>query len=314
MQQDNTGVYENRKFHELKIALSWISWPFLFAFCVALTAYGMSIDRPYLFFNASYLFLIISLLYLERFMPHEKKWREKDGQILADIGHTLTSKGTTQAILYVNTLIGVNMVTNDQALIAGLAIWPSDWPLYAQVALAVVASEFMLYWAHRTAHEVPFIWRFHAVHHSVSKLWIVNTGRFHFIDSLYSIVLGIFPLILLGAPMIVVTWVGAITAFIGMLTHCNVEMRFGWLSYIFNTPGLHRWHHSKKLREGNTNYGENIMLWDLLFGTFFNEDRRPPTNIGITDHMPRRFIHQIIWPFIGQDKKRSIEETEKAAL
>jgi len=313
LDQNITGVWDNRSHHGLKMALSWLSWPFLLTACIGITAYGFSIDRPYLFFNSAYLFLIVSLLLLERFMPHEQKWRSPDGQILADIGHTLTSKGTTQAILYVNTLIGVNMVTNDQALISGLQIWPSEWPLYAQVVLAVVASEFMLYWAHRTAHEVPFIWRFHAVHHSVQKLWIVNTGRFHFIDSLYSIVLGIFPLLLLGAPMVVITWVGAITAFIGMLTHCNVEMRFGPISYIFNTPGVHRWHHSKKLREGNTNYGENIMIWDILFRTYFNEKRRPPQNIGITEHMPRRFRHQLIWPFIDQKRKSAIEEADKAA-
>jgi sterol desaturase/sphingolipid hydroxylase (fatty acid hydroxylase superfamily) len=157
-------------------------------------------------------------------------------------------------------------------------------------------------------HEWPLLWRFHAVHHSVTKLWIVNTGRFHFVDSLYKIVPSVGLLLALGAPPAVVVWVSAITGFIGMLTHCNVEMRLGPLSWIFNTPELHRWHHSKDLREANRNYYENVMVWDLLFGTYFREShRRPPADIGIREFMPPRFVHQIMWPFLTEEGKQRIE-------
>src|SRR5665647_3306191 len=101
-----------------------------------------------------------------------------------------------------------------------------------------------------------------------------------------------------GAPMEVLTWLSAVTAFIGMLTHCNVDMRFGPLSWWFNTPELHRWHHSKDLREGNKNYSENVMLWDHLFGTYYNSrDYRPPADIGINEPMPPGFLQQLAWPF-----------------
>lgn len=310
--RENTGTGEGGV---VRYAISWVLWPALFIICMSVTAYGFTQDSkilPFVCFNGAYAFLIVSLLWLERVIPHEQKWRKSDGQTLANIAHTLTSKATSQVLLIVNTYIGASLVTDGQSGLLGLQIWPSEWPLYAQVMLAVVVSEFMLYWAHRTAHEVPFIWRFHAIHHSVEKLWIVNTGRFHFIDSLYSIVLGILPLLILGASMDVVMWLAAVTAFIGMLTHCNVEMRFGPLSWVFNTPELHRWHHSKKLREGNKNYGENIMLWDILFGTYFHEDRRPPANIGITEHMPAKFTHQILWPFLSASQKEGLRNKVSA--
>lgn len=295
------GVYAS-----LRYALSWVLWPLLFALCVGGVTYGFATDHPYLAFNLSYLFLIVSLLFLERVMPHEVVWQKNDGQTFANIAHTLTSKGTVQALLYVNTLIGVAAVSPGvEGVTYSLGYWPSGWPLATQVCLAVVLSEFMLYWAHRTAHEFMPLWRFHAVHHSVTRLWIVNTGRFHFIDSLYSIVLGLLPLMVLGAPMVVMTWVGVVTAFIGMLTHCNVEMRFGPLSWVFNTPELHRWHHSKDLREGNKNYGENVMLWDLVFGTYFNENRRPPVDIGIHEFMPAKFTHQLVWPFLTKNARKA---------
>ena len=103
--------------------------------------------------------------------------------------------------------------------------------------------------------------------------------------------------LLVGLPRDIIVWVSAITAYIGLLTHCNVEMRTGLLNYLFNTPGLHRWHHSMVPAEGNRNYGENLMIFDLLFGTFFNAARRPPTTIGIHDAMPATLRGQIAWPF-----------------
>ncbi|MCB1627481.1 MAG: sterol desaturase family protein [Xanthomonadales bacterium] len=307
-QRGNTGVAHDSWLRGL---LSWLAWPVLFAVCLLLTGWGFAHPDgywPYLGFNGAYAVLIFSLYSLERHMPHEPTWQQPDGQNLASILHTLSSKGSSQVLLLANTTIGANALIGTETGLLGLHLWPTDWPLWTQVIIALVLSELMLYWAHRLAHEWMPLWRFHAVHHSVTKLWFLNTGRFHFVDSLVSIVLGILPLVLLGASLEVLMWLGAVTAFIGMLTHCNVEMRFGPLSWIFNTPELHRWHHSKRLREGNSNYGENLMLWDQLFGSYFREDRRPPTHIGITDYMPPSFPAQILWPFLSRKRRELIAE------
>ncbi len=283
-----------------KTFLSWAAWPGLLTLCTLITAYGFGIGYPVVFFNIAYAFLAISLYYLEQTMPHERVWNENDGQTFANLAHTLLNKGSVQLLVVFSAAIGLaDYITPASA--PGYSIWPREWPIALQAVLGIYVAEFGLYWVHRLNHEIPLLWRFHAVHHSVTRLWIINTGRFHFVDSLMSIIIGIAILVALGAPMEVLVWLSAITAFIGMLTHCNVEMRFGWLSYIFNTPGLHRWHHSKIVAEGNTNYGENIMLWDQLFGTFFNPHRTPPVDIGISDPMPAGFGQQLAYPF----KRRS---------
>lgn len=288
-----------------KYYLSWITWPALLIICVSFTAYAFAGPYPILGFNIAYIFLMVSLYFLERYMPHEQEWEKPDGQTFASILHTISSKGTVQGLLIFGAVIGlaelITPLSED-----GYGIWPRDWPMWAQVILGLVAAEFGLFWAHWLGHRVEFFWNFHAIHHSVTKLWFVNTGRFHFIDSLVSILLGLAILLPLGAPMEVVQWMSAITAFIGMLTHCNVEMRFGPISWVFNTPELHRWHHSKDLNEGNKNYGENLMIWDHVFRTYFNENRRPPSDIGIKELMPPTFWHQIIWPFISDDRKKQI--------
>lgn len=281
----------------IKYILSWVAWPGLFALCLLITGYGFAAGKPVLFFNLAYAFLAVSLFALERWMPFERKWNNDDGQTFVNIAHTLSSKGTVQTIVIFSAVIGIASYITP-ASEPGYGIWPRDWPMVVQVIMGVIISEFGLYWAHRLAHEWLPLWRFHAIHHSVTRLWIINTGRFHFIDSLKSIVMGMAILLALGAPMEVLVWLSAITAFIGMMTHCNVDMRFGFLSWIFNTPTLHRWHHSRDIREGNKNYCENIMLWDQVFGTFFNPaDRRPPVDIGIADYMPPGFLAQLAWPF-----------------
>jgi sterol desaturase/sphingolipid hydroxylase (fatty acid hydroxylase superfamily) len=265
---------------------------------VTATVFAFRSPHPILAFNGIYLCLIANLFFLERVMPHEMKWREKDGQLGADLLHTFVSKGVVQGLVAFAGVFGLTqLITPLQG--TGYGIWPREWPLVAQVALGLVTAEFGLYWAHRLSHEFHPLWRFHAVHHSVTKLWVVNTGRFHFINSLVSIVLGTGVLIALGAPLEVVLWLSAITAYVGVLTHCNVEMNFVFpLSYVFNTPELHRWHHSKVLREGNKNYGENLMVWDLLFRShFIDSKRRPPVKIGITQVMPEKFSDQLVWPF-----------------
>lgn len=280
----------------LRTFVSWAAWPLLLTLCIITTAIGFAGGIPVIAFNVTYFSLALILLSLERVMPHEIEWTKPDGQIWSDIAHTLVSKGTVQTLIVFSSVIGLAQLVTPMGT-PGHGIWPRGWPMWAQVLLAVVAAEFGLYWGHHIAHKWKPLWRFHAIHHSVKRLWVVNTGRFHFVDSVKSIVLGMAIMVALGAPMEVVTWFSAITAYVGILTHCNVEMRFGWLSVVFNTPELHRWHHSKDLREGDKNFGENIMLWDWVFGTWFNEKRRPPVDIGIKDDMPPRFRDQLVWPF-----------------
>lgn len=266
-------------------------WLLLIAPCLLLVHYGIQSGRPILFFNFAYFGLALTLCVYERIRPFESQWLRNDGQMLPDLLHTLLTKGTAQIAVGAGVLIGVAQHSQ-----AG-AWWPQHWPVVPQIALTLVIAEFGLYWAHRLSHEWPPLWRFHALHHSVERLWFWNTGRFHPLNTLTSMAFSV-PLVwLAGAPADMLTWLSAITAFIGMLTHCNVDLRSGAVSWVFNTPELHRWHHSRRVEEGNTNYGENLMLFDWLFGSYFLPDRRPPLDIGIDQPTPDTFLAQLRQPF-----------------
>ncbi len=273
----------------LRHAMAATAWPFLLLSSGAILALGFSLGREVLYFNLSYAWIVCWLLLLERRLPYRDDWRRPDGQLGADLGHTLLNKGLVQLLIV--QLIALGLFGDGRgSTIATL-------PLALQVVIGLVVSEIGLYAAHRLAHEWPLLWRFHAVHHSVKKLWIVNTGRFHFVDSLASVAASVPFLFISGISMDAIVWVSAITAYIGILTHCNVDMRCGWLNYVFNTPNLHRWHHSMNPAEGNRNYGENLMLWDMLCGTFLYPRDKHIDIIGIREFMPSRFLHQLAAPF-----------------
>lgn len=277
----------------MRRALSYVWWPLLFAASVAAVAYGIQIGKPVLVFNIAYVALAIAIALLERALPHEEAWLKNDGQVFPDIAHTVLNKGVAQVIVVLVTFMGIAELANP----AAGALWPSELPFAVQTIIGLVIAEFGLYWKHRLAHEWPPLWRFHAVHHSVTRLWFLNTGRFHLVDTLTGLLVAMPVLLLLGAPKDIMIMVSAITAIIGILTHSNVEMRCGVLNWVFNTPELHRWHHSKVLAEGNRNYGENLMLFDQLFGSYFNAARRPPADIGISQPMPATFWGQLAVPF-----------------
>jgi len=276
----------------MRRALSYIWWPLLFGLAVAATYAGVAAGHAIIVFNLTYVSLAIVIAVLERFVPHERAWLQNDGQVVPDIAHTLLHKGVAQVIVVLIAFMGFAEYVATPG-----GVWPHQWPLAVQTALGLVLAEIGLYWKHRIAHEWPPLWRFHAVHHSVTRLWFLNTGRFHLVDTLTGLAVGMPLILILGAPKDVMIMVSAITAIIGILTHSNVEMRCGVLNYFFNTPELHRWHHSKVLAEGNRNYGENLMLFDQLFGTFFLSPRRPPADIGIRHPMPATFFGQLKVPF-----------------
>ena len=265
------------------------SWPFLVATSSSILAIGFLGGHEVLYFNLSYAWIVAWLFLLEFGAPYRASWRRSDGQLGPDLGHTILNKGLVQLLIVQLIALGI-VGANNNSQVANL-------PLPIQVIIGLVISEIALYGAHRLAHEWPLLWRCHAVHHSVKKLWLVNTGRFHFIDSLASVLASVQFLLLSGISMDAIVWVSAITAYIGILTHCNVDMECGWLNYIFNTPNLHRWHHSTDRDIGNSNYGENLMLWDMLFGTYLYKKDCDITDIGIAEKMPASFVAQLAVPF-----------------
>jgi sterol desaturase/sphingolipid hydroxylase (fatty acid hydroxylase superfamily) len=124
------------------------------------------------------------------------------------------------------------------------------------------------------------------------------------------------PLVVLGCPGDVILLFALFDGVFGMLQHCNVAVRLGPLNRIFSMAEPHRWHHSRTLVEANANYGSNLIVWDLVFGTFFlPQDREPPAAIGIAgmEHFPRSYLAQLATPFRWQRLRGGSDSTSVAA-
>lgn len=288
--------------NDIKDLIKYLLWPSVLLFGITTYWIGTQAGHPVMAYNIAYFGVALILFFLERWLPYEPVWQQSDGQLFNDIGHTVLTKGFSQVLATSAALFGLSELGPETAS----GFWPGEWPLLFQVLLALVIGEFGLYWAHRSAHEWWPAWCWHAVHHSVTKLWFVNTGRFHLFDSLWKSAFALTLATLAGAPKEIIMWVLVITPFIGFLTHCNVDMHCGWLNWVFNTPQLHRWHHSQDTKEGNSNYGENLMLWDIVFGTrYLPADRRPPQDIGCPDPVPKNFLGQIAFPITAWIKAKA---------
>ncbi|MDD2722787.1 MAG: sterol desaturase family protein [Methylovulum sp.] len=183
-------------------------------------------------------------------------------------------------------------------------------PMWARFSAAMVVGEFGTYWGHRWMHEIPFLWRFHAIHHSAEQIdWLVNT-RAHPIDLAFPRLCGFVPMYLLGLAQasgnsmdlmpLLVTLVGTIW---GFFIHANLRWRFGCLEWMISTPAFHHWHHTNDGPEFiNKNYAPMLPWMDKLFGTFYLPKKQWPTRYGINDTMSPSIVQQLIQPFSSSKK------------
>ena len=170
-------------------------------------------------------------------------------------------------------------------------------PLWAQVVIFVVVSDFLLYWIHRAFHR-PALWKYHAVHHSSQELEWISAARFHPVNIFLGSVAVDVALLLAGISPEVMVVVGPFTTTYSALVHANLNWTFGPLKYWLASPVFHRWHHTTADHGGDKNFAGTFPIFDWLFGTFYMPEGKLPTAYGIDDHeFPAGFGRQLLYPF-----------------
>ena len=164
------------------------------------------------------------------------------------------------------------------------------------LALAVVVVSVANYWGHRLTHEVPYLWRFHSVHHSIELMDWAAAARLHPIDSAFTQAFTVLPLLLLGYDAGVFASVAVFITLLAIFQHANVRLRFPGLRWIVNTPEWHHWHHALDVEARNTNFGLPVV--DKLFGTAYLPKGRRPDGFGIDDPVPATgYLAHLAYPF-----------------
>lgn len=174
-----------------------------------------------------------------------------------------------------------------------------------QLILCVFIADFVEYWTHRAYHEIPFLWKYHSVHHSSEVMDWLAGSRLHFLEIIVTRVL------ILGALYVIGFTKGVLDAYIiivglqAVFNHANVHLNWGPLRYIFVTPDFHHWHHSSDDIAIDKNYAAHFSFIDYLFRTAVDSNKSFPEKYGVVgNYVPNGFLKQQLFPF---KKNKSID-------
>ena len=154
-------------------------------------------------------------------------------------------------------------------------------PLILQVLQMVVIADLFQYGIHRLFHEVPFLWRMHAVHHSSKQLDWLAGSRLHLVDIVVVRSVTFAPLFIIGFSEDAVRAYAVYVAITGVFLHANVRFRFGVLERIVTTPRYHAFHHASDAEAVDKNFAFHLPVIDRLFGTQYLPDGAWPRCYGI---------------------------------
>jgi sterol desaturase/sphingolipid hydroxylase (fatty acid hydroxylase superfamily) len=182
-----------------------------------------------------------------------------------------------------------------QAFVGGL-------PLAVQLPLAILVADLGFYLHHRLFHAVPALWRFHAVHHSITELDWLAAHRVHPVDQLASAAMSMLPLYVLGFSAEAMAGHALVYFLHSHLVHSNTRLGFGPLDRLIASPRFHHWHHANVADAHDRNFGGQLLIWDRLFGTL-NMPSALPGRYGTDDPIPSTYPRQMLWPFLPQSRR-----------
>jgi sterol desaturase/sphingolipid hydroxylase (fatty acid hydroxylase superfamily) len=238
--------------------------------------------------------LALIALYELRY-PFRRSWRPDRRTFAIDATFTLLVQVALPSMLALGYALIASTLTSNWQL---RDLWPHGLPATVQVVVMVVAAEALRYPLHRAMHTRPGLWRFHAVHHSPGRLYWLNVGRFHPVEKSIQGLFDVLPFVVVGVDHWVLSGYFVFYAVNGFFQHSNCHISLGPLNHLIAGPELHRWHHSAVVEEGGSNYGNNLIIFDALFGSRYLPDDREVATLGIGDpDYPDGFVASLRKPF-----------------
>ena len=171
---------------------------------------------------------------------------------------------------------------------------------WAGVLLDILILDLAIYWWHRLNHEIPFLWRFHEVHHLDERLDTTTAVRFHFGEVILSACARAVPILALGIPLTTVVIFELLVLISAIFQHSNISLPprlERTLSKVLITPSIHWVHHHAIRADTDSNYGTILSIWDPLFGTRSKTERSPAMPIGVQGLKDVPLRQLIVRPF-----------------
>lgn len=229
----------------------------------------------------------------ERTLPYSDDWNRSIGDSRRDAAHAFINETSLLLTVLIVPLMAV------LSPVSGW--WPSDLPFLAQVLLSVVVTDLGVTLTHLLSHKVGWLWRFHAVHHSVKRFYGFNGLMKHPLHGALELAAGTLPLIVLGMPKAVAEVLTVAIAVQLLLQHSNADYRVGPARKILALNEGHRFHHLKWAGIGDVNFGLFTLVWDHLLRTFsFDPNRRfhsDDLGMNAKPNYPTGYLAQLSEPF-----------------
>ena len=178
-------------------------------------------------------------------------------------------------------------------------------PLWGMWLLTFVLIDFVFYIYHRMSHRMRFLWAIHMSHHSSEEMNFAVSFRQAWFGPISKIPFFI-SLPLIGLDPTIIAVAGVMSTLWGIVGHTQIVGKLGPLELVFNTPSHHRVHHGSNKQYIDKNYGNLLIIWDRMFGTF--EPEREQVQYGLVNNVntynPVK-ITFMAWSSIWQDMKQS---------
>ncbi len=198
--------------------------------------------------------------------------------------------------LSASVVLPISAWASSQPLIPRSGIW-AGWP---GLLLDIVLLDLWIYWWHRANHEVPFLWRFHEVHHLDRFLDTTSALRFHFGEVLISALVRAAVIVLLGIPLLSVLVFEVLVLCSAIFHHSNLRLPprvERALSKVIITPSIHWVHHHARRADTDSNYGTIFSFWDRLFASRSRTPRRLDMEIGVEGRDEQPLPALLLRPF-----------------
>jgi len=177
-------------------------------------------------------------------------------------------------------------------------------PFVVELLVLILVADLVQYWLHRAYHQVPLLWRFHAIHHSIEHMDWLAGSRMHMVEVLITRTLVLAPIVVLGFDKAVIDAYIVLVGFQAVLNHSNVSVPLGPLARLIVTPNFHHWHHSQDRVALDRNYAAHFTFLDVVFGTAVKSERAWPERYGVKDdYVPKGVVAQTLFPFTWSGRR-----------
>jgi len=246
------------------------------------------------------------------FVPIEMLFPRRRGQELfrydwrEDLFYYFVSSMMVQVLTFVSLLPALQLTahTHWTAFRAAMA----SQPLVVQFIEIMFLTDLVQYWVHRAFHRIPFLWNFHAVHHSAQVMDWMAGARMHFLEIMVLRGTTVIPMYILGFSQTALQFYIFYVYLHSTFIHANFGWTFRHLGKYIVTPRFHHWHHGLEPEAIDVNFALHFPLLDRMFGTYHLPGDEWPKAYGVGGHpVPHGYWQQFLYPFRGKPKPAPVE-------